>query len=58
MNSIQQTQRLSQKSYGHNQSKKTIGYEPKTTLKDGLQATWDWFMANREEFLKRKNYFK
>ena len=39
-------------------AKKTIGYEPKTTLKDGLQATWDWFMANREEFKQRKNYFK
>ena len=39
-------------------ARETIGYEPKTTLKDGLQATWDWFMANREEFLQRKNYFK
>lgn len=39
-------------------ARETIGYEPKTSLKDGLQATWDWFMANREEFLKRKNYFK
>lgn len=38
-------------------ARKTIGYEPKTTLKDGLQSTWDWFMANRQEFLKRKNYF-
>ena len=39
-------------------ARETIGYEPKTTLKDGLQATWDWFMANRDEFLQRKNYFK
>ena len=39
-------------------ARETIGYEPKTTLKDGLQATWDWFMDNREEFLLRKNYFK
>jgi len=39
-------------------ARETIGYEPKTTLKDGLQATWDWFMANRGEFLQRKNYFK
>jgi GDP-L-fucose synthase len=39
-------------------AREVIGYEPKTTLKDGLQATWDWFMANREEFLQRKNYFK
>jgi GDP-L-fucose synthase len=38
-------------------ARETIGYEPKTTLKEGLQATWDWFMANREEFLKRQNYF-
>ena len=38
-------------------ARKVIGYEPKTTLKEGLQATWDWFMANREEFLKRQNYF-
>lgn len=34
-----------------------IGYEPKTKLKEGLKATWDWFMANRKEFLKRQNYF-
>ncbi len=39
-------------------ARETIGYDPKTTLKKGLQATWEWFMSNREEFLKRKNYFK
>lgn len=39
-------------------AQKVIGYNPQTSLRDGIQTTWDWFMENREEFLKRKNYFK
>ena len=39
-------------------AKMLIGYNPQTPLFDGLKATWDWFMANREEYLNRKNYFK
>jgi GDP-L-fucose synthase len=35
-----------------------LGYNPSTSLRDGLKQTWDWFMDNREEFLQRHNYFK
>ena len=34
-----------------------IGYDPRTSLRDGLKATWDWYLANRTEYLKRQNYF-
>lgn len=34
-----------------------IGYDPKTSLKDGLKKTWTWYLENREEYLQRKNYF-
>ena len=34
-----------------------IGYDPQTSLLDGLQKTWEWFMANEDEYLSRKNYF-
>ena len=36
----------------------TIDYKHTTTLKDGLQETWNWYKTNEKEFLKRKNYFK
>ena len=39
-------------------ARKLIGYNPKTSLKEGLRKTWDWFLSNRNEFLQRKNYFK
>lgn len=34
-----------------------VGYEPQTTLLEGLRETWDWFQANKEEYLLKKNYF-
>lgn len=34
-----------------------IHYNPTTSLKEGLQKTWDWYIKNQEEYLKRKNYF-
>ena len=34
-----------------------IKYSPSTTLLDGLKETWEWFMNNQNEYLKRKNYF-
>lgn len=34
-----------------------IGYNPTTSLRQGLEITWNWFMQNREEFLLRHNYF-
>jgi GDP-L-fucose synthase len=34
-----------------------IGYDPKTSLREGLQETWDWFVKNQDEYLSKKNYF-
>lgn len=34
-----------------------IDYQPTTILKDGLKETWDWFIKNQNEYLKKKNYF-
>lgn len=38
-------------------AQKTIDYNPTTSLLDGLKETWNWFMRNQEEYLKKKNYF-
>jgi len=38
-------------------AKKLIDYNPTTSLSDGLKETWDWFIANQSEYLKKKNYF-
>ena len=35
-----------------------INYNPTTSLYDGLKETWEWFVDNSNEYLKRKNYFK
>ncbi len=35
-----------------------IHYEPKTSLREGLELTWNWFLKNKDEYLKKKNYFK
>lgn len=39
-------------------AKKLIHYNPTTSLIEGLKETWNWFIENRDEYLKRKNYFK
>lgn len=39
-------------------AKELIHYNPTTSLRDGLKETWDWFMENKDEYLKRQNYFK
>ena len=39
-------------------ARQTIGYNPSTSLRDGLKATWDWFLQNQNEYLQKKNYFK
>ncbi len=38
-------------------ARKQIHYNPTTSLLDGLKETWDWFVKNQDEYLKRKNYF-
>lgn len=38
-------------------AKEWIGYNPETSLVDGLKETWEWFVNNQNEYLKKKNYF-
>ena len=38
-------------------AKQLLGWEHKTSLKEGLAKTWAWFQEHKEEYLKRKNYF-
>lgn len=35
-----------------------LGYEPKTSLLDGLKETWEWYTNHPDEHLKKKNYFR
>ncbi len=39
-------------------AKEILGYEPKISLREGLQRTWNWYLENKEEHLKKQNYFK
>jgi GDP-L-fucose synthase len=34
-----------------------LGYSPQTSLREGLEKTWNWFIQNEGEHAKRKNYF-
>ncbi len=34
-----------------------IGYDPSTSLKSGLEQTYNWFIANKDEFEKRNTFF-
>jgi GDP-L-fucose synthase len=36
----------------------TLGYAPGTSLRDGLAATWDWYLANAAEHESKRNYFQ
>lgn len=38
-------------------AKNLIDYNPKYSLKEGLKETINWYLENKKEFLKRKNYF-
>lgn len=38
-------------------ARKTIEYNPSTSLLEGLKQTWDWYVDHQDEYLKRKNYF-
>ena len=37
-------------------AKEIIGYEPATSLEQGLKETWNWFVNNQDEYLKKVNY--
>lgn len=39
-------------------ARESIGYNPGTSLLDGLKKTWEWYINNTDEHLKKKNYFK
>lgn len=39
-------------------AKQMIGYEPATSLLDGLRETWLWFINHQDEYKNKKNYFK
>lgn len=34
-----------------------LGFEPKISLREGLELTWNWLRENPTEHLKKKNYF-
>jgi len=38
-------------------ARQRLGYNPTTSLLEGLNRTWEWYVANQEEYRKRKNYF-
>ncbi len=38
-------------------AKEIIDYNPTTTLLDGLKETWNWFTNNKDEYLRKQNYF-
>jgi GDP-L-fucose synthase len=35
-----------------------LGYQPTTTLAEGLRETWQWFLDNQDEYLRKQNYFQ
>jgi len=39
-------------------AKNLLGYNPTTTLRDGLEKTWEWFIKNSTEHDKKQNYFR
>ncbi len=39
-------------------ARKLIHYNPTTTLLDGLKETWNWFVKNQDEYLRKINYLK
>ncbi len=39
-------------------AREIIHYNPTTSLRDGLKETWEWFVENQDEYLKKMNYFK
>ena len=39
-------------------ARKLIDYNPTTSLAEGLKLTWNWFVENQEEYLRKQNYFE
>lgn len=38
-------------------AREMLGYDPRTSLLEGLRNTWEWFLTHENEYLNRKNYF-
>ena len=38
-------------------AKQIIDYNPTTSLKEGLEETWDWYVNHQDEYRKKMNYF-
>jgi GDP-L-fucose synthase len=38
-------------------ARKLLNYEPATTLREGLEATWNWYIAHLDEHTRKQNYF-
>lgn len=39
-------------------AKRQLHWQPIISLSTGLKETWDWFLENQKEYLKKKNYFR
>jgi GDP-L-fucose synthase len=39
-------------------ARKQLNYHPETSLREGLERTWEWYVSHQDEYLKKKNYFK
>ena len=39
-------------------ARKILSYQPRTSLKEGLAKTWEWFLQHGEEHTQKMNYFK
>jgi GDP-L-fucose synthase len=39
-------------------ARESLGYNPTTSLLDGLKQTWDWYVKHQDEHLAKVNYFK
>jgi GDP-L-fucose synthase len=35
-----------------------LGYEPQTSLLEGLKKTWEWYISHTDEYLHKQNYFR
>lgn len=39
-------------------ARKTLGYEPKVSLLEGLKRTWQWYIEHKDEHKSKVNYFR
>ena len=39
-------------------ARETLGYEPRTSLREGLEATWDWYLEHEGEHERKVDYFR